>query len=187
MKSIFDQSRIRIFYECNLPFIERNWVKNRWEGVTSLDCLHFEIFIIVSLWSSALLIMFGILLSSTSTLPVSIQCWMSCVEFFPWSATSSISRSYCSRAWIWSYWSLILESFASSSACRASASASSTHIKVFVRFLLLPGLRIWTPRPLVAKNHQFRSKITHFLMMLLTADIGRFMECSGNWWVKLDD
>ena len=150
MKQIFDQSRIRIFYECNLPFIERNWVKNRWEGVTSLDCLHLDSFMLISFWSSALPIMFGTLLSSTSTLPVSIQCWMSCVEFFPWSATSSISRSYCSRAWIWSYWSLILESFASSSACRASSSASSTHIKVFVRLLLLPGLRIWTPRPLVA-------------------------------------
>ena len=111
---------------------------------------------------------------------------MSWVEFFPWLATSSISLSYCSRDWIWSNWSLIFESFSSSSACRASSNASSTLIKAFVRLLLLPGLRIWTPRPLVAKNHQFRSKNTHFLMMLLTADIDRLMECSGNWWIKLD-
>ena len=173
MKSIFDQSRIRIFYECNLPFIERKWVKNRWEGVTSLDCLHLDSFMLISFWSSALPIMFGTLLSSTSTLPVSIQCWMSWVEFFPWLATSSISRSYCSRAWIWSYWSLIFESLASESACKASSSASSTHIKVFVRLLLLPGLRIWTPRPLVAATiYKLTSstKIWRGHLLLILAD-----------------
>ena len=111
---------------------------------------------------------------------------MSWVEFFPWLATSSISLSYYSRDWMWSNWSLIFESFSSSSAFTASLNASSTLIKPFVRLLLLQGLRMWTPRPLVAKNNQNRSKITHFLMMLLTADIGRFMECGGNWWVKLD-
>ena len=111
---------------------------------------------------------------------------MSWVEFFPWSATSSISLNYYSRDWMWSNWSLIFESFSSSSALTASLNASSTLIKPFVRLLLLQGLRMWTPRPLVAKNHQFRSKITHFLMMLLTADIGGLMECGGNWWVKLD-
>ena len=150
MKSNFDQSRIKLICEGNLPSTERNRVNHRCKGVTSLDRLHLDSFMLISFWSSALPTMFGTWLSSTSTLPVSIQCWMSWVEFFPWLATSSISRSYCSSAWIWSYWSLILEFFASSSACRASASASSTHIKVFVRFLLLPGLRIWTPRPLVA-------------------------------------
>ena len=173
MKSIFNQSRIRIFWKCNFLFIKLNWVKHRWEGVTSLDCLHFESFIIVSLWSSALPIMFGTLLSSTSTLPVSIQCWMSWVEFFPWLATSSISRSYCSRAWIWSYWSLIFESLASESACKASSSASSTHIKVFVRLLLLPGLRIWTPRPLVAATiYKLTSstKIWRGHLLLILAD-----------------
>ena len=135
---------------------------------------------------SSFLMMFGIPSSPMATSPLSIH-WRMIFEA-PLSALASWFRvlSYCSRFCIFSLCSLTLLSFSLLTASMTYSISNWSRIIAYVLLLLLPALRICTPRPLVAKNmNKYRNecwllwRLKKYLLLML-AELPNAAAISGS-------